>query len=76
MNADHLWFDIAGLSEAEIARLLNAMKRVDQARAEFRNKTSGFTEPRAVRASRWPDAYHDAEHNQRLGVILRDITLR
>ncbi len=76
MNSDHLWFDLPGLTEAEIARLINAMKRVDQARAEFRKKTSGFTEPPAVRASRWPDAYHDAEHDRRLDIILRDITLR
>lgn len=73
---DRPWFDLPGLTEAEIARLVVAYNRVEQARAEFRRKAQGLTEPRgAARAIRFPDAYHEAEHNKRLDVILKAISL-
>ena len=75
-----VWFDIPGLSEAEIARLIVAFNRVEEQRERFRCRAQGLTEPRAVRALRladgFDDAYHEAEHRKRLDIILRDISLR
>ena len=77
---DRLWFDLPGLSEGEIARLIEAFNRLEREREVFRCKSQGLTEPRAVRALRLADgfeaAYHEAEHRKRLDVILRDISLR
>ena len=78
MNAnphDRLWFDVEGLSEAEVCRLITAMNRLERTREEVRRRVQGLTEPRAARAVGFPNAYHDAEHEKRLDVILKAISL-